>query len=366
MQVFLHHIIRNLLPVALAFVVASCEWVKDDLPECPPSDLRVGFKYDYHMFGGDVFSEHVGALYVYLFDRNDRFLSLHTETDPEVLGRRDYEMVFQDLAPDRYRLVTVAFQKSCEEMYKTPGAKFRLPDMQPGDPLGQLEVTLDRKQFGGDASYVVNEHMPLDTLWMNRTENIVETELQTTVRTTVDLMRHTKHLTVTLRQLEDPARITCHDFDIRVTDDNGSMPHDCLIPEGNAEMLTYTPHTVWDSEYIVNTTRATELHRAAHADMNLARLIYHTETAKNASLTIWKRNANRETGTTDEPVVRVDLPDLLVSGRNSAEQTFSPQEYLDREHTYKLDFFLVGDTWSHINVTIGTLSWVVRRQSTDL
>ncbi|MCS3169103.1 FimB/Mfa2 family fimbrial subunit [Bacteroides fragilis] len=96
MQVFLHHTIRNLLLAAMAFGATSCEWVKDDLPECPPTELRIGFKYDYHMFGGDVFYEHVGALYVYLFDRDDKFLSLYTETDSEVLGERGYEMVLND------------------------------------------------------------------------------------------------------------------------------------------------------------------------------------------------------------------------------------------------------------------------------
>lgn len=200
MQVFLHHTIRNLLLAAMAFGATSCEWVKDDLPECPPTELRIGFKYDYHMFGGDVFYEHVGALYVYLFDRDDKFLSLYAETDSEVLGERGYEMVLNDLEPDRYRLVTVAFQKSCEEMYGCEGAKFRMPEMQVGDPIGKLEVTLDREKNTGDGrSYVVHENTPLDTLWMNRTENIVETEFRQTTRTTVDLMRHTKHLTVTLR-----------------------------------------------------------------------------------------------------------------------------------------------------------------------
>lgn len=79
-----------------------------------PTELRIGFKYDYHMFGGDVFYEHVGALYVYLFDRDDKFLSLYTETDSEVLGERGYEMVLNDLEPDRYRLVTVAFKKAAK------------------------------------------------------------------------------------------------------------------------------------------------------------------------------------------------------------------------------------------------------------
>lgn len=357
MQVFLHHTIRNLLLAAMAFGATSCEWVKDDLPECPPTELRIGFKYDYHMFGGDVFYEHVGALYVYLFDRDDKFLSLYTETDSEVLGERGYEMVLNDLEPDRYRLVTVAFQKSCEEMYGCEGAKFRMPEMQAGDPIGKLEVTLDREKNTGDGrSYVVHENTPLDTLWMNRTENIVETEFRQTTCTTVDLMRHTKHLTVTLRQVDDPANIDCNDFDISVTDDNGCARHDSSIKE-NDELLTYTPHNTWTSEYS-NGTQA-GIQRAAHADLSLARLIYSKQGTENALLTI----LNKETG---ETVALVNLPEILVSGRNTAEQGFSAQEYLDREHNYKLDFFLVGNTWQYINVTVGVLSWQIRNQSVDI
>lgn len=357
MQVFLHHTIRNLLLVAMALSATSCEWVKDDLPECPPTELRVGFKYDYHIFGGDVFSEHVGAVYVYLFDRNNKFLSLHTETNPEVLGKRSYEMVLNDLEPDRYRLVTIAFQRSCEEMYGRAGAKFRIPDMQAGDPIEKLEVTLDRKKNTDDGrSYVVHENAPLDTLWMNRTENTVETRFQETTRTLVDLMRHTKQLTITLRQVNDPANIDCNDFSISLTDDNGCVRHDCSI-KADDELLTYTPHTMWTSEYSDNNHN--EIQRAAHADMSLARLIYSEEWSQNALLTIF----NKETGV---EVARVNLPEILVSGRNTAEQTYSEQEYLDREHAYKLDFFLVGDTWQYINVTVGVLSWQVRNQNADL
>ncbi|WP_226810708.1 FimB/Mfa2 family fimbrial subunit [Bacteroides cellulosilyticus] len=341
----------------MALSATSCEWVKDDLPECPPTELRVGFKYDYHIFGGDVFSEHVGAVYVYLFDRNNKFLSLHTETNPEVLGKRGYEMVLNDLEPDRYRLVTIAFQRSCEEMYGRAGAKFRIPDMQAGDPIEKLEVTLDRKKNTDDGrSYVVHENAPLDTLWMNRTKNTVETGFQETTRTLVDLMRHTKQLTITLRQVNDPANIDCNDFSIGLTDDNGCVRHDCSI-KADDELLTYTPHTMWTSEY--SDDNHNEMQRAAHADMSLARLIYSEEWSQNALLTIF----NKETGV---EVARVNLPEILVSGRNTAEQSYSEQEYLDREHAYKLDFFLVGDTWQYINVTVGVLSWQVRNQNADL
>ncbi len=357
MQVCLHHTIRYLLLVAMAFSAASCEWVKDDLPECPPTELRVNFKYDYHMLVGDVFKEHVGALYVYVFDEDDKFLFLREETDPVRLGTYGYEMVFDDLEPNRYRLVTVAFQKSCEEMYGCAGAKFRMAEMHAGDPVEKLEVTLDRQKNTGDGrSYVVHENTPLDTLWMNRTENVVETGFQKTTRTTVDLMRHTKNLTVTLRQVDDPSNIDSKNFDVRVVDDNGCVRHDCSL-KADDDLLTYTPYAQWTSEYSDGSRG--EVQRAAHADMSLARLIYSKEWMQNAILSIH----NKET---DTEVARINLPEILVSDRNSAEQGLSEQEYLDREHDYKLDFFLVGDTWKYINVTVGVLSWQVRNQSAEL
>ena len=357
MQVCLHHTIRYLLLVAMAFSAASCEWVKDDLPECPPTELRVSFKYDYHMLGGDVFKDHVGALYVYVCDREDKFLFLRTETDPAALGTYGYEMVFNDLEPDRYRLVTVAYQKSCEDMYGCAGAKFRMAEMRVGDPVEKLEVTLDRQRNTDDGrSYVVHENTPLDTLWMNRRENVVETAFQQTTRAMVDLMRHTKNLTVTLRQVDDPANIDCADFDISVVDDNGCVRHDCSLKTDD-ELLTYTPHAQWTSEYSDGTRG--EVQRAAHADMSLARLMYSEEWTQNAILTIYNKETHTE-------VARINLPEILISDRNTAEQGFSKQEYLDREHDYKLDFFLVGDTWQYINVTVGVLSWQVRNQSTDL
>ena len=191
---------------------------------------------------------------------------------------------------------------------------------------------------------------------MNRTKNTVETGFQETTRTLVDLMRHTKQLTITLRQVNDPANIDCNDFSIGLTDDNGCVRHDCSI-KADDELLTYTPHTMWTSEY--SDDNHNEMQRAAHADMSLARLIYSEEWSQNALLTIF----NKETGV---EVARVNLPEILVSGRNTAEQSYSEQEYLDREHAYKLDFFLVGDTWQYINVTVGVLSWQVRNQNADL
>ena len=59
----------------------------------------------------------------------------------------------------------------------------------------------------------------------------------------------------------------------------------------------------------------------------------------------------------------IDLADCLAQGRGAFEYLhYSPQEFLDREYDYKLDFFLKGDSWEYIDLSISILSWSKRIQ----
>ena len=69
---------------------------------------------------------------------------------------------------------------------------------------------------------------------------------------------------------------------------------------------------------------------------------------------------------TNTQVADINLPDYLAQGRNSTEQQYSEQEFLDREYVFKLDFFLKGDTWDYVNLSISVLSWSVRIQNINL
>ena len=92
------------------------------------------------------------------------------------------------------------------------------------------------------------------------------------------------------------------------------------------------------------------------------RVVLHpvTENDKNAILSIW----NRKTG---EEVVRINLADCLAQGRGAFEHmNYSAQEFLDREYDYKLDFFLKGDQWQYMQLSISILDWSKRIQRADL
>ena len=338
----------------LAAGMTSCDWIDEELDECPPTELRLRFVYDYNMFDADVFKDQVGEVTAYVFDSNGKLVTEKSESDPALLGKYGYEMVFNTLAPGNYSIVSLAFQKDSEKIAATKGAKFRVPQLKTGDPMDKLMITLDRQSKDGKF-YVVNEEMPLDTLWVNREVIKAEvSEMKTTLKT-VSLMRHTKDISITLRQIEDPLNIDIADYDITIEDRNGKVNYD-NSPIAD-DLLVYTPYKLWNTDYDgaehAPATRAVT-ERAAHASLMTARIIKRDGGYQNNALL---KIVNKKTGST---VAVINLPEYLQSGRNANQLNYSVQEFLDREFVYKLDFFLRGDTWVYVDVRISVLSWAER------
>lgn len=361
MHRFFHIATRCAAAVSLMLTATACAWIHDDLPECPPTELRLRFEYDYNIMRADVFKDQVGGVCVLVFDDQNRFVMQKSESDPSLLGVYGYEMIFndQELKLDRpYRFVTLAWQADEEELMKQEGAKFRRTTLQPGDDLTSLTLTLDRSATptAEGVHAVENAGRGLDTLWMSRNECRASLHLYETSTATANLLRHTNNLTVTLRQIDRPTDIDIADFDISLTDRNGTVLSDNSL-WADDDLLVYTPYATWNTDF--KDEEGNVAQRAAHADLSFARLLYHDEWQQNARLQI----RNRQTGVT---VADINLPDYLAQGRNSQEQQYSPQEFLDREHTYHLDFFLKGDTWEYVELRISVLSWSVRIQNVEL
>lgn len=69
--------------------------------------------------------------------------------------------------------------------------------------------------------------------------------------------------------------------------------------------------------------------------------------------------------------MNIDLCYYLSLARNAYEiQNYSPQEYLDREYDYRLDFGIEGsgpeETWKYVTISINVLSWAIRIQNEAL
>ena len=159
--------LRNLLTLAVATCgLTACSWMEEDLSDCP-NGLDVYFKYDYNIQRANMFADHVGAVTVYVFDEDNRFVTQRSAAGSP-LKAHDFHIHFagNELAPGRYSLLALAGQKDYDAMLAAPGAKFRRTQLQKGDDISKLLVTLDRGEATDEGlSPVEHEKVPLDTLW---------------------------------------------------------------------------------------------------------------------------------------------------------------------------------------------------------
>lgn len=167
---------------------------------------------------------------------------------------------------------------------------------------------------------------------------------------TLSLIRDTKHLNLTLFQTDNPSEMDANDYEVGIVDDNATLTSDNSVEPGDS--LLYTPYAQWTSS--PNTTEA-----MGHYNIMFNRIMYPT--ADNTSAQLYIRH--KSTGKT---VVKIDLARYLAECRISPLWNYSPQEYLDREYDYELNFFLQGDKWKYCTIVIHAMPWSVRKQNEEL
>ena len=362
--------LRNLLTLAVATCgLTACSWMEEDLSDCP-NGLDVYFKYDYNIQRANMFADHVGAVTVYVFDEDNRFVTQRSAAGSP-LKAHDFHIHFagNELAPGRYSLLALAGQKDYDAMLAAPGAKFRRTQLQKGDDISKLLVTLDRGEATDEGlSPVEHEKVPLDTLWhaLNiqtvtlTPDNIVD-GVYAAVRDTLSLTRDTKQLNITLRQTEDEGEMLAKNYDVRIIDRNGLLHHDNM-PDAEDSRLLYTPYATWNPDAAddgMGSTPGAAGLQAAHFELFTSRLMLHEDDTPDARLIITNR-------TNGEEVVNIDLPYYLAMDRDKFGFTYSAQEFLDREYRYNMSFFLKGDKWQYMVLSIGILDYTVRIQNVNL
>lgn len=355
---------------ALAFTASvSCSLMHDDLPECPEG-VDLTFVYDYNVQRADMFRHHVGGVTVYVFDENGRYVTEKEEfntASSSPLAAEGYKMHLS-LPEGVYSFIAVAHQKGTGEINAAPGAKLRRTEFSAGHPKENLNIRLDRVN-----GRVEHQGVHLDTLWHGMSTTPVRITDMEQAEHTISLMRNTNNLTVSLHQLDNPAAISHDDFDVTITDRNGLLAHDNSLLDD--EELTYTPYAAWTTDFDDGTpegdtdTKAPGkgsraiAERTAHYGIAFNRLMHYSDPAdndRNARLVI----VSRKTG---EQVAQINLPDCLAQGRGAFEfYNYTPQEFLDREYDYHLDFFLKDGTWQYARLSISLLSWSKRIQNVSL
>mgnify|MGYP001264738661 CR=1 FL=1 len=226
-------------------------------------------------------------------------------------------------------------------------------------------ATFDPFSVGnGEALLRVDNHgLPLDTLWHGMETTPVEVFAGRPTYHTIPLVRDTKKINVTLRELDNPATMDVANYDMAIIDHNATLRWDNSVDESQA--VVYTPHATWNTNDRTGATDANNdpvggVGRMAHADFMTSRIIIHDDPADDGVLTIKNRTTGME-------VVRVNLPDILSRLRNAEEiHRYSAQEFLDRGYDYQLDFYIKGDRLAYVNISISILGWSKRIQFEDL
>lgn len=348
--------------VASLCTLAACtDWLYEDRSGCD-SGVYLTFRYDYNLQRADMFADHVGGVTVYVFDAEGRYVTRQSESNTAAqspLKARDYRMRL-DLPPGDYELLVVAMQQDVDATQQESGrARFLLT--QPENPASSENTNLENfgimLEHAADGT-VKHGKMPLDTLWTGRSVVSVCDKEMCAVYDTITLMRHTKHINVVLRDIDEEEETDVDDYDFRIDDRNLRLRYDGSVDETLSAI--YTPYATWNTDDKDTGVRTTAAGRMAHADFMTSRLVWHEQAKDDATLTV----THRESG---DEVIRVNLPDMLARLRTSGEVcVYSEQEFLDRAYDYRLTFFLHDGRWVEVQLEISVLNWSVRIQNVDI
>ena len=356
-----------MLLAAAAFT--SCGMMEDDLKDCPYG-LYVSFKYDYNLQRADMFNDHVGSVTLYIFDEQGKLVKTQEESNVGAvapLKDAGYAMHITDLAPGRYQFIALAGQRPYADMLADSRARFVRNDLAAGDDMTAVGVQLDRVQTGSNMYDIVNNALPLDTLWhgmLTEPVQVYSREANRAAYATVPLVRDTKRITVSLREISDPREMDIADYEMTITDKNSTLLWDNSVDETTGTVV-YRPYATWNTDDLTPPTDQNGnvlegVGHTGHAEFMTSRLISHDDRGDDGVLAIRNKNSNTEN-------ITVNLPDILSRLANYDEmRNYSKQEFLDRGYDYDLEFFLLNGKLQYINVSISVLGWTKRVQFEEL
>lgn len=352
-----------LLLLSAGCLAGSCGMITDDLDDCPDG-LYVTFKYDYNLQRTDLFANQVGEVTLYVFDADGKLVTTREEGAAPAVARfaaPSSTIHITDLAPGKYRLVALAGQRPYADMAGTGRAAFIRPDMQPSSDISSLGVRLEGEMQSDGLYHITNNGLPLDTLWHGMTDGTVEVYDDYSNRAsyvTVSLVRDTKKIKVSLRELDDPTAMDIADYDIRITDANSHLRWD-NTPD-MAVRAVYTPYETWNSYDMLPSEGEGDdglelVSYIANAGFMTSRLVLHGgDGQSDGRLQVYEK----QTGNT---VADMNLPALLSRLRVRAEGSgYSEQEFLDRACDYEVEVWLRGGRPEYVDLGISDFGWSVR------
>lgn len=375
--------IANFVIALLTLVgLTSCDFIYEDLPECAPPPQTytvVDFVYDYNMKHTDLLKEHIGSVYLYVFDEKGIYQTRRELHKNDMRGQIDFSMKFDttEIATGNiYQFVAVAQanHEGYEASLQTPGFTL-VNEMIPGvSTIDDYQLKLDRNNdheydFGviDYKDIYGNTETMIDTLWSTKPDQVQIVDIpkldytpslyqqpDRVVNVEVPLMRITNSLIV---------RLSGSNFNENTSVDKYSML--VHFPHGNGT-IDFTGNILEDEEFYYRTIRKTLEHitpetrseddyYAIKGVFGISRLVVDDK----SSLQI----RDGETGE-----LLSEIPDFSQFLAKSFDHGFEDdQEFLDREYDFEVEINLTDDGQiNYVDLSIAVLGWHKRIWFTDL
>lgn len=321
--------------VGLTF--SSCERIYDDLAPCGHG-VSLRFVYDYNMLYANAFPASVDCLTLYVYDEDGKYVDTRVVTGPE-LQDEDYRMILE-LEEGTYHFVAyggLACEESTFSLHQEPASGSIHTDLS-------VEINHDRVN-----SVVAEERRLHNLYWGELTLDAKELYNEGTVK----MMKNTNNIRIVLQHV-DGEPVHADDFEFSITDDNTLFRYDNdLISNGE---VTYLPWTSGDVAIQDNDTRegTDQAATVAYSEFSTSRIM-----RKNSPRLVIKTKVD------GKEVLDIPLDEYLLLLKSELYDKMDAQEYLDRESSWSMVFFLGGGMhWIDTHIKIN--NWVVRINKAEM
>lgn len=339
----IHSLCLAMTAWAMVLLFASCDYWHSNLDGCGDTKLRVQFVYDMNMKFADAFAHEVRTVTLHAFDADGKLA--YTKTEPAERIIADGGMNVDDIPAGVYDLQVWAEGENRHEgsyIYKGVDGSEGIGKAH----LADFQVSVDRTN-----QQVDHDLTPLFHGLLHSVDLTLQQGKDITV--TVPLTKDTNCFKVVLQHLSGKS-LNADDFDFAITDDNGYLDYDnSLLPDNQLTYPAWSKYAgtagVGDSENGEQTSVS-----VAIAELTTNRLVE----GHNMRLHVYDHNTGRS-------IINIPLIDYALLVKGNYNRSMSNQEYLDRQDTYDLVFFLdEGNNWASSSIYVN--SWRVVLSHVDM
>lgn len=322
MRSFLLHII------CVVALFSSCDWVNDDLSDCP-AGTWLKISYTYNILNVDAASTQVGDITIFAFDKNDKYVD-RLDVDSITL-HQGYCMVRVPFPEGTYHLLI--WGGASDNLYQLPNLKAEQTERR------SLNISLACDEKSQSAR-------KLNALFHSSLENITISEEYQVIP--VGLVKNTNNFSCILQD-ENNLPLRKEDFAFTLESANGVIDY-TNTPVGTTP-VHYLPYR---QEVSVMSGQTPVI----HARLNTLRIMK----GDNTTLSIKHIPSG-------EIILRLPLTQyLLLSKIYNYIGDMGDQEYLDRQDSYTLLFFIKSSDTGipQICPLMRVNGWIIRLNDSEL